>query len=232
MQTVATRRFLQLLLARFLLLNLLIEEAKASGGLRIKEHRRLWVYLQFRPKYFYEYMWEDPFLQIARKLRYASVEELRNRISRQYTKLSDILDNAAMPGIGSRQKPPVYCVLDDASVIHRQHIEEYRPFEKETVSHPALRAVCRAWRSVRPDIDMRVIISGSGIDMEQLTATHTTVSSSLALKTEPFAIYSYLGGFDDAESQAEYIQRYILAPWTEPSWQEFLVRAFDWFRGR
>jgi hypothetical protein len=232
MQTVATRRFLQLLLARFLLLNLLIEEAKASGGLCVKEHRRLWVYLQFRPKDFYQHTREDPFLQVARKLRYASVEELRNRIFRQYTKLSDILDDVEVPGIGSRQKPPVYCVLDDASVIHKRHIEEYRPFEKETVSHPALRAVCRAWRSVRPGTDMRVIISGIGIDMEQLMDAETIVPSSSVLRIQPFARYSYLGGFDDAESQAEYIQRYILAPWTEPSWQEFLVRAFDWFRGR
>ena len=50
MQAVAERCFAQLLLARFLLLNLLIEDArKAPGGLHEKNHRRLWVLLQAQP---------------------------------------------------------------------------------------------------------------------------------------------------------------------------------------
>jgi hypothetical protein len=49
MQQKVRRRVMQFLLARFLLLNLLVDEASAEGGLRQSDHQCLWVLLQARP---------------------------------------------------------------------------------------------------------------------------------------------------------------------------------------
>lgn len=69
MQEVAERRLPQFLLDRFLLLNLLVEEAQAlPGGLREKKHSRLWVLLQGLPHIFSGDFESDIFTDLTRLL--------------------------------------------------------------------------------------------------------------------------------------------------------------------
>jgi hypothetical protein len=70
MQATAKRGFAQLLLARFLLLNLLIVEAQqVQGGLN-ENHRRLWILLQAQPvSVFGTDFTVDVFTECARQLR-------------------------------------------------------------------------------------------------------------------------------------------------------------------
>ncbi|PVF94287.1 hypothetical protein CPB86DRAFT_49890 [Serendipita vermifera] len=226
MQNMAQHRFLQLLLSRFLILNLLIEEAKSFGGLR-EHHRRLWVLLQVQPLKFNPKSPEDLFLTTARELQCTSIEDLNKRIHEQYTRLWDDLDDLPGPQTSVRGKYPVYCILDEAQITSTQRIGEFRSNENELVERPVLREIWHAWTKVLHR-NMRVILSGTGIDIEQIRST----LASPFLKPEPIPIYSCLGGFEDSESQAEYIKRYIPATWDQQTWKEFLIRAFAWFQGR
>ncbi|PVF94285.1 hypothetical protein CPB86DRAFT_49855 [Serendipita vermifera] len=227
MQNVAQLRFLQLLLARFLILNLLIEQAKLSGGIH-QNHRRLWVLLQVQPYRFSKMLTEDLFLMIARELEFTSANELKDRISKQHTKLQNDMEDVMDPDTGSYEKPPVYCILDEAQVTSTQRLGEFRSKENKLVEHPVLREIWLAWTTVLAAPKIRIIISGTNIDIEQIKST----LASSHLKMNPLFIHSTLGGFDDSESQAKFIKHYILAAWDEQKWKEFLIRSFAWFRGR
>jgi hypothetical protein len=228
MQNAVTRRILQLLLARFLILNLLIEEAKKSGGVRQKEHRRLWVLLQVLPNQFSDDLQEDLFLTVARVLRHATVEDLRGRIFRLYQTLRQYIEEVAIPGTNSTRIPPFYVIIDEIQSLSRKRIGEFRSTEKTWVQRPVLREIWRTLKTILLESQLRIILSGTGIDMGQIKNT----LGSQALLPEPIPVYSSLGGFVDIKSQTKYIQRYIQAPWTEKNWEEFLTRAFAWFRGR
>jgi hypothetical protein len=81
----AERRLAQLLLTRFLLLNLLVQEAeKLPGGLQEKEHRRLWVLLQAQPLNFGDNFQDEIFTDLTRLLRHADIYDIKNRIRVQY----------------------------------------------------------------------------------------------------------------------------------------------------
>ncbi|PVF94282.1 hypothetical protein CPB86DRAFT_740793 [Serendipita vermifera] len=226
MQNMAQHRFLQLLLSRFLILNLLIEEAKSFGGLQ-HYHRRLWVFLQVQPLNFDLTSSEDLFLTTARELQFTSIGDLKNRIREQYTRLRADLDDLPGPLTSLNRKSPVYCILDEVQITSTQHIGEFRSNENKLVGRPVLREIWHAWTNILHD-HMRVIVSGTGIDIEQIRS----ILPSSFLKPERVPIYSSLGGFEDSESQAEYIKRYIPATWDQQTWKEFLVRAFAWFQGR
>jgi len=80
MRRVEERRFTQVLLARFLLLNLLVQQARElPWGLREKEHRRLWVLLQAHPKIFSPNI--DIFTKLTQLLGEADAADLSGRLS-------------------------------------------------------------------------------------------------------------------------------------------------------
>ena len=85
-----------------------------------------------------------------------------------------------------------------------------------------------SWTSVLNPLQMRLVISGTGIDLQALRDT----LASPALKPERYQLQHDVGAFEDKKSQAEYIQQYVPADWTEKKWEEFLNRAWAWFRGR
>ena len=73
----AEQRFLQVLLARFLLLDLLVREAEQlPAGLR-EEHRRLWVLLQAQPPIFGEGFEGNIFTTLTRLLHYTDTDDLK-----------------------------------------------------------------------------------------------------------------------------------------------------------
>jgi hypothetical protein len=217
------RCLFQIILARFLLLNLLIEEAKKSGGVRRKEHRRLWTLLQVQPRKFDPSLEEDVFLTIARELQSTSTKDLDCWISELYTKISRELGDVEDPGDDHRVT--IYCILDEVHKLKFPHVGGYG-LKDNNVERPVLREVWVACSSVHPE--MRIIFSGTEFDIGQIMATF----ESPALAEKRPILYSNIGSFDDIGFQAEYIQYYLLAPWSEPRWKEFLVRAFQWLRGR
>jgi hypothetical protein len=224
-QSLTRRRFLQLLLARFLLLNLLIKEAKESGGLRPKEHRRLWVYLQVLPRNFDKTLDGDLFLVVARELQFTSSDDLKDRISEQYKQLRGDLDDVVLRN-GTIMKRPVYCIVDEAQGLSLLRGDQFLSIERDL--GPVLRELYLALTNLPDGIKMRLIFSGTGVEASLIDK----LIPSKSFKPKRWNKVSDIGAFDDVESQKEYIQQYIPAPWSEPCWKEFLVRAFAWFRGR
>jgi hypothetical protein len=224
----AERRLAQLLLARFLLLNLLVQEArKIRGGLNEKEHRRLWVLLQAHPKTFRDDFEEDVFTSLARHLRHASISDLKDRIRRQRLELSTLLTEVENPVTGELERPPFFCVLDESQVATTLRHGEFMSGDNLT-KRPVLREIWLLWSTVLEPWQMRLVLSGTGIELQELKDT----LESSALKGERYDIKSDIGAFEDPRSQVEYIKRYIPARWADPQWAEFLVRAWGWLRGR
>jgi hypothetical protein len=229
MQETAKRGFAQLLLARFLLLNLLVREAKnVRGGLKEKVHRRLWVLLQAQPVSVFGKDFDfDVFTEFARLLRPADLSELHDRIRAQYRKLSFLLTKVYNPATGQFEAPPLFLVADEAQITTTLRYGQFFS-EDNSSKRSVLREIWLSWTSVLDDQQMRIVLAGTGIELQTLVDT----LASPALKPERYQIWSDIGAFEDSGSQAEYIKKYIPANWTDERWAEFLIRAWAWFRGR
>jgi hypothetical protein len=223
----AEHRLAQLLLARFLLLNLLIQEAQqVQGGLQEKEHRRLWVLLQAQPEIFGNGK-DDVFTTLARLLQHTSIYDLKARICKQYQDVRPVLTKVLNPATGADKVPPLFCVLDEAQIAASLRCGDFTSGDYSS-KRPVLREIWLLWSTVLQYWQMRLVLSGTGIDLQAL---QDTLGSS-GLKEEPYHLKSNIGAFEDPQSQAEYIKKYIPAHWTNPRWSEFLVRAWAWFHGR
>ncbi|PVF91079.1 hypothetical protein CPB86DRAFT_421879 [Serendipita vermifera] len=230
MQNVVHRRLSQLLLARFLLLNLLMEEARNTGGLKLEQHRRLWVLLQVQPERFGPMLKlkEDIFLTVARELRYTSKENLQDRIFQQYVRFRT-LDIADTPNIDQDGRfTPIFCILDEVQVTSDLRLGEFISTGPEKKARPILREIWLLWTTVLLQSQMRIILAGTGVKFHVIRETLASSTN----KAAPWSIKHDIGAFDDPSIQAEYIKSYIKASWTEPNWKEFLIRAFGWCRGR
>jgi hypothetical protein len=226
---VAERRLAQLLLARFLLLDIFVQEAqKIPGGLQEKVHRRLWVLLQAQPNGIFGADYKgDIFTELAQLLRYAPTSILKDRIATQYQKLSFLLTKVCNTFTGKDDRPPFFCVLDEAQVIATLRRGEFVSEDGSTACS-LFREAWLLYTTVLVPEQMRLVLSGTGIELQDLK--DTLVSS--VLKREPYDIKSNIGAFETRESQAEYIKRYVPASWADPNWAEFLDRAWGWLRGR
>jgi hypothetical protein len=209
------RRVLQFLLARFLVLNLLIEEAHTcEGGWRPSDHRRLWVLLQARPA---DMLKEDAFKVLSKALKISSVDDLETQIKEEYSKLKWILVDR-----------PLYCFLDEIQNTTTDRMGEYWSDDKEK-ERPLLRPIWQAVTQILEPTEMLVILSGTAINEKSLL----TVLESSVFKIFPYNMKKDIGAFDDPDAQRDYIKHYL--PDEQPesaSRQEFLQRAWGWCRGR
>ena len=218
-QETASRGLSQLLLSRFLLLGLLVEEVQ-----RIRKHvsslpyRRLWVLLQVQPIRIFGTGVVDPFLELAQLLRPANVSDLQARIRKKCQVLFSQFNLA----------PQLFhCVLDEAQFTANTRCKDF--FSEDGLSRrPLLREIWRSWTTVLSAYQMSLIVSGTGINYAEIM---TTLSSNI-FKEEDYAVKRDVGAFDDPHNQAEYIRLYIPADWTDVTWEEFLKRSWAWFRGR
>lgn len=227
---VARGRLAQLLLARFLLLGLLIQEAeKLERGLLQKEHRHLWVLLQVQPAIFGKDFRDDVFTDLTRLLRGAETSELSNQICTKRLELQPYLEAVHDPATGENAPPPFFCVLDEVQATIAPLSGRLGEFMSESskAKRPILREIWLFWSRVL-DQNMHLVLSGTGIEFQSLEDT----LSSIACKERGYKIVRDIGAFNSREAQTKYIKRYLPAAWDEPQWKEFLDRAWGWLRGR
>jgi hypothetical protein len=219
-QETASHGLSQLLLSRFLLLGLLVEEAqRARQQLSWLQYRRLWVLLQVQPRQIFGDVTGDLFLDLARLLRPANQSNLDARIRNKCQELSSQLSFS--------NKQSFYCILDEAQITTDPRYMDF--FSEDGSSRrPLLREIWFSWTMVLSIHQMSFVVSGTGINYDEIMRT----LSSDFLKPENYAVKRDIGAFDDPDNQAEYIRLYIPADWTDVKWQEFLKRSWAWFRGR
>jgi len=221
MQQKVHRRILQFLLARFYLLNLLVDEAK--GELHPVNHRLLWVLLQARPT---EMLPDDAFKEVAEALRIASTEDLEQQIKAEYSKLEHILEFVDHPATGQRKRRPLYCFLDEIQITTVSRMGEFRSDDGKT-KRPLLRPIWSSMTGILDSTKMLLIVSGTGIDWRSI---QNNLDSSV-FKFCSYAPKRDIGAFDDPDAQRQYIERYILGE-QSAAWEAFLERAWGWCRGR
>jgi len=233
MRQVARGRLAQMLCARFLLLDLLVQEARnLQGGLQQKEHRRLWVLLQVQPSIFNLLFEVDVFTDLTQVLRGAATPELESRILKKRVELignHDLLQAIYNPATKQNVLPPFYCVLDEVQATVSPPSGRLGEFmsENNQIKRPVLREIWCFWIDLL-DNDMRIVLSGTGIETHALEET----LASNVCKRKLYGIVHDIGAFNCREVQAQYIKRYLPANWSEPQWQEFLDRSWGWLRGR
>jgi hypothetical protein len=218
------RRILQFLLARFLLLNVLIEEASTSEGkLRPSDHRHLWVLLQARPTDMFH---KDPFMELSEALNISSVDDLREQIKEQYSKLQGILEFVDHPVTGLSTRRPFYFFLDEIQITTKIRMGEYWSGDNK-MERPLLRPIWQTMTEVLKPEEMLVILSGTAINESLL---QNSLGASI-FKPEKYTIMRDIGAFDDPDAQRLYIERYLPGKQSETR-HEFLKRAWGWCRGR
>lgn len=227
MRKSAEKRLVQLLLARFILLNLLVQEARVCGGLKLKEHRRLWVLLQVQPSIVTkEY---DIFTRLTQLLRYGDTAQLKKMIEEYHSKIFHLLQEPVFNSrILQNDTPPLYCILDEAQTTTSQRLDEFTSEDYQT-NRPFLREILDVWGNMFKIDQMLLVLSGTGIS---LTPLEQTLASS-ALKGAPYEIVNDIGAFDNPDVQARYIERYVPKDkFNKNQWDAFLTRAWAWLHGR
>jgi hypothetical protein len=221
MERKARHRILQFLLARFKLLNLLVDEArKCNGGLHPINHRLLWVFLQANPS---GMLSEDAFQVLSEAFRTASIEDLKQQIRAEHAKLEPILEFVNDPATNQPRRRPLYCFLDEIQVATIDRMGEFRSDDKK-MKRPLLRPI---WSTLTDFPDMLLIISGTGIDWKSLQ----DVLGSSVFKLNPYNVKRDIGAFDDPSTQRQYIERYLSVE-RSTARDTFLERAWGWCRGR
>ena len=228
-QEVTERRLAQLILARFLLLKLLVQEARElTSGLQQREHRRLWVLLQVQPQIFHRTRDGDIFTDLTQLLRYTSTDDLKRRIKTLYNELSDLREKVYDHTTGTYTIPLFFCVLDEVQVTTSQRVGEFRSSDK-VIKPSILRQIWISWTRMLGYKEMRLVRSGTGIDRKALEGTLKSTGS----KPKFYQVVHETGAFDEPEAQKDYIKRYVPAlNWSDPLWEQFLIRAWTWLRGR
>ena len=223
----------QMLYARFLLLELLVQEAQnLHGGLQQREHRRLWVLLQVEPRIFDLPFKTDVFADLTQVLRGAATPELESRILKKREQLIakyTLLQAIPVPMTSQNALPPFYCVLDEVQATIAPPLGRPGGFlsENNEIRRPILREIWRFWIDLL-DKNMLIILSGTEIEW---VALEETMASNVC-KGQIYGVVHDIGAFDCREAQTQYIKRYLPADWSEPKWQEFLDRSWGWLRGR
>lgn len=225
---VSKRRFAQLILARFVALQLFVEVAQNTPcGLQRKEHRQLWVLLQAYPGILGTEFDLDPFMTLTQRLGGATLKDLKSRISDSCKKLSILRERHLNPATNQFAVTPFYCVLDEAQITVSASSGRWGEFmanDNETKRF-ILREIWLSWSDLLPSVHMRLVLSGTGIDHRALS----DILESSACKIYPYDIVRDIGAFDTPGAQAAYIARYL--PITDHD-REFLTRAWVWLRGR
>lgn len=223
MQQKVRRRVLQFLLARFILLNLLVDEASAEGGLRQSDHRHLWVLLQARP---IDMLKGDAFAELSKVLGTSSVNDLVTQIEDEYRKLEWILEEINHFATDTVTHRPLYCFLDEIQTTTADRMGEFLSEDKKK-ERPLLRPI---WKSITGTLGQEkilVILSGTAIDEKSLQ----DFLSSTLFKFRQYDIVKDIGAFNDQQTQRQYIEHYLPNDQSEAR-QEFLNRAWVWCRGR
>jgi hypothetical protein len=223
-------RFTQLLLARFLLLDLLVEEAqKLPGGLQQKEHRRLWVLLQTQPEALFggQLFEVDIFTDLSRILQSADHFDCRDRILKLNLALYPILEEVLNPATGQETVPPFFCIFDDVQLTVAERLGGVLS-DDNISAHRILREIWRTLSEVLQSEQMRIVLSGTSIELQALR----DMDLSGVCKLNPYKVKWDVGAFEDPDIQAEYIKRYIPARWSDLHWSKLLDRVWGWCRGR
>jgi hypothetical protein len=184
------------------------------------------VLLQVQPKLFGGDI-DDIFTTITRLLRLADPDALRQQICRLFGKLSRIRKAVPNPNTSQEELPPFYCVLDEAQITTTEGHGDFISDDAST-KRPILREIWITWSTILRPENLRIVLSGTGVDQQSLQDTLTSVAG----KASSYSIQSDIGAFDSSEAQAVYIKGYLPAPWLDPQWAEFLTRAWTWLRGR
>src|SRR5260221_3019736 len=199
-QATAGRGLNQLLLSRFLLLELLVEEVERNGRqVSSLQNRRLWVLLQAQPRQIFG---ADLFLELAQLLRLADQFDLEGRIRNKCQALSSRLNPS--------NQQSFYCVLDEAQITaDPRHMDFFS--EDGSSQHPLLTEIWLSWTKVLSIHEMKFIAAGTGINYEEIMRT----LSSGVFKQQNYEVKRDIGAFDDPKDQAAYIRLYIPADWTD-----------------
>jgi hypothetical protein len=225
-QKVAEGRLAQLLLGRFYLLNLFIEAAQdLPKGLNEDFHRKLWVLLQVRPSILGGTPPRDVFRDFAKVLRGISNDDLKKRICSEHVRFRMLLENSLCPP-SLQEVPPLICVVDEVQATPSLRLGHFRGSKGDP--RPIFREIYLLLSTVLEPSQMRLLLSGTGIRVSELEV----VLGSDTLQLAPYRKWKDLGAFDQPELQQQYIKQYIPANWTDPVWEAFLSRAWDWTRGR
>src|ERR1700722_5125409 len=105
-------------------------------------------------------------------------------------------------------KPPFFCAVDESQAVVLLLQWEYRTDDFRW-SRPLPKELVRSWTTLLPSEHMHLALSGTGIDLHLFEESLNTP----AFKECNFDLKSDFGAFEDAETQSEYVKRYVPADW-------------------
>jgi hypothetical protein len=213
---VALRRCAELLTARFILLEIFLQEVERLDAIEkrgIDWYRGHWLYLQLLPVMI---LTEDPFDSLCKALRGADCGFLGIGAP---GKASEIRENIL------KKIPSLTYVIDEAQVLASSLELAFMSSDSEAPeARPLLRQILLGFGKMGDQI----ILSGTGMSINKIG--RVTSSSVLKRDWRPFQEVMSL---DSAEAQARYLSTYLPRKFIESEvGKDFLRRVWEWARGR
>jgi hypothetical protein len=190
---VVSRRFLMVLYARMVIFRIFLEQALAMPGRITEEHKGRWLLLQVAP----ETLLAEPDI-------FSALVQLLGRASSDYLRESAQHELVVVRRLFGPRPPALFCVLDEAQIPTNKFSDCFRSDTEAAEPRPILRPIISTWTDVLPNL----IVSGTGISMQQLE----TVLGSVVAKVDgvpPPETVTDLGAFDSEEDQRAYFKCYL-----------------------
>ena len=211
-EDVTRRRFLQLLYARYVCFRVFLQSAAATDGGIKEDHKGRWLLIQLAPVTLLTQ--SDIFLNLFRLVGKALSEDLDAAILDE-----SITIKALLP-----QQPTLFCVLDEAQTLTKD--SHFRSSNDPVQGRPILRPIISTWKEKLPNL----IVSGTGIPMQ---AVEPIMGARVAKEGGGPEMMTEIGGFDDADGQRAYLERYFLPGFLDkPEGKAIASRVGYWLRGR
>ncbi|KAJ7164760.1 hypothetical protein C8R43DRAFT_240075 [Mycena crocata] len=206
-----SRVFDRVLLARLLIFQLFLETAASFSSGVTEEHKKRWLLLQLTPHMLNPPQHRGPTTPFEKLLNILEIEDgvfFREDIADAIRKIRILLGN----------DPHFFIVLDEAQAaidLYPKSFAHERPFLSE---------IMRAWESHRIK-DRSFIFAGTDIPKVHFDGADKEGSD--------YFWCSGTGGFDHAETQSQYISRFLPPSFsTSPSGSLLISRMSRWLLGR
>jgi hypothetical protein len=191
-ENVATKAILKVLLARWSIFRLFIEEARNQGK-SVEDTKADWLNFQIFPP---SIVGKEPFMDLVDNLHGATLEDLplfRNKLNPQSVLGPDF----------NKDSDRFFYVIDEIQLAGERYASSFCN-EDGTVERPVLRPMSQTLTT--DSTDVTVIVSGTGFSHSDF---HSVLVSSVGKVDRSWPTEYSTGDFTDPEIQYAYIKRYL-----------------------
>ncbi|KAK0203147.1 hypothetical protein DFS33DRAFT_963660 [Desarmillaria ectypa] len=222
-EAIACRQYLKVLLARTFVFTHFLNLNLSQPGSSEDNLRLAWLKIQIHQTKIFRL---DIFCGIINLLKDSTDDYLERSLRQSLEDVKNLLAQTFPLSTSSRQ---LCCIVDEAQAPATQAPNAFHSHSSRS-SRSLLRPLTECLHKSLALHNWFLFLSGTGTNLQIIQ--ENSGSKALKLGGEPkFEQHSEMGSFEDADSQAAYIRKFV-PPALQGGLSDFLARVFTWTRGR